>query len=374
MNEAMFSFARKEKAVPPDGSAGEAADAGSEIPPLGDRMGRLRVHEVCDADEQAANITAWYQEYDQISAGKFHGMTSEVWLGRTQFYLERTNRALRQTCVVWPGAFWFGLPCYGDGMDARVDIFPLKNDAIVVRPGSVDFELLTPNVCDILGIVIGEDVLARHLEAVGSPELMEAARRGRVFSVGSERRGDFWRHLFRTLENVKRMSEAGGVPETVCGVMEEEIVSGLIDLVADSAGMGTPRQSKLNRRKVVSRAREYLLAHPDQVISITDLCENLYVSRRTLQNCFQEVLGVCPLSYIKALRLNAVRRALKEGALCGSRTVQDVATAHGFWHMSQFAADYRRQFQELPSETLRGGGAEDRGQKIEDRALTTFAL
>jgi AraC family ethanolamine operon transcriptional activator len=335
--------------------AGEAAGVGGEILPLGDRMGRLRVHEVRDADEQAANITAWYQEYDQISAGKFHGMTSEVWLGRTQFYLERTNRALRQTCVVWPGAFWFGLPYYGDGMDARVDIFPMKNDAVVVRPGSVDFELLTPNACDILGIVVGEDVLARHLETAGLTELMDVARRGRVFSVGPERRENFWRHLFCTLENVKRMSETKDMSEVACGLMEEEIVSGLIGLIADSAGIGVPRQSKLNHRKVVSRARDYLLAHPDKVISVTDLCENLYVSRRTLQNCFHEVLGVCPMTYLKALRLNAVRRALKEGALHGGRTVQDVAVAHGFWHMSQFAADYRRQFQELPSETLRGG-------------------
>jgi AraC family transcriptional regulator, ethanolamine operon transcriptional activator len=33
-------------------------------------------------------------------------------------------------------------------------------------------------------------------------------------------------------------------------------------------------------------------------------------------------------------------------------TIGDIANTWGFWHMGQFAADYRRQFGELPSETL----------------------
>jgi AraC-like DNA-binding protein len=33
--------------------------------------------------------------------------------------------------------------------------------------------------------------------------------------------------------------------------------------------------------------------------------------------------------------------------------VHDVATRWGFWNLGEFAADYRRQFGELPSETLR---------------------
>jgi AraC family ethanolamine operon transcriptional activator len=33
--------------------------------------------------------------------------------------------------------------------------------------------------------------------------------------------------------------------------------------------------------------------------------------------------------------------------------INEIANRWGFWHMSQFAADYRRFFGELPSETLR---------------------
>ena len=73
--------------------------------------------------------------------------------------------------------------------------------------------------------------------------------------------------------------------------------------------------------------------------------------RRTLQNATQEVLGVSPQNYLKAVRLNGFRRALK----CRNparESIGDVAARWGFWHLSQLAQDYRRLFGELPSQTL----------------------
>ena len=53
-----------------------------------------------------------------------------------------------------------------------------------------------------------------------------------------------------------------------------------------------------------------------------------------------------------------VKRLLKNGE-SPYRSVQDAAAAYGFWHMSQFALDYRQMFGERPSETLkRRGGSE----------------
>jgi len=41
-----------------------------------------------------------------------------------------------------------------------------------------------------------------------------------------------------------------------------------------------------------------------------DVCKHTYVSLRTLQNCFQTVLGESPATYLKMLRLNGVKRDL----------------------------------------------------------------
>ncbi len=338
-----------------DGSS-EVIALKSKAPILGNQVGRMRISEVGDVDDQAANITAWYQEYDQIRAGKFYGAIREIWLGQIQFFLETTSHALRQTCVVWPGAFWFGLPRF-DSPGAFVNSAPLNKEAIAVRPGGQDFELLTPDSYDILGVVIQEELLERHAALADRTDLMEMLRKGESFPISLERKTAFWRQLSNILAKACRMGETTALSSAVCDVLAEELVTGLLDLFSDGTEPVKPRQSCLSHRKVVSRAREYMLSRPDQMISVVDLCENLHVSRRTLQNCFQKVLGVCPTTYLKALRLNAVRRELRNRE-SDSITVQDVAANWGFWHMSQFAVDYRHMFSELPSETLKARGIE----------------
>ncbi|RKX37917.1 MAG: hypothetical protein DRP64_16575 [Verrucomicrobia bacterium] len=58
-----------------------------------------------------------------------------------------------------------------------------------------------------------------------------------------------------------------------------------------------------------------------------------------------------PKNYINAMRLNGVHKQLR-GAQPGQIRVADAANNWGFWHMGQFAADYRKLFGENPSATL----------------------
>jgi AraC family ethanolamine operon transcriptional activator len=79
------------------------------------------------------------------------------------------------------------------------------------------------------------------------------------------------------------------------------------------------------------------------------LCERLHVSRRTLQYAFEAETDMGPNAYLRTLRLNGARRALRGGE---AASVHEAAAACGFWNLSQFAHDYRYQFGERPSETL----------------------
>ena len=86
--------------------------------------------------------------------------------------------------------------------------------------------------------------------------------------------------------------------------------------------------------------------------SVMELCERLQVSRRTVQNSFRAVADTTPLSYLRSVRLNGVRRALM-GSRAGDLTVGDAAGQWGFFHLSHFAAEYQELFGELPSQTPR---------------------
>lgn len=100
----------------------------------------------------------------------------------------------------------------------------------------------------------------------------------------------------------------------------------------------------------ISELREYVLSDETSV-TVLDLCNQLHVSRRTLQNAFHAILGIGPNAWLKRIRLNAVRRELIS-PWSQSTTVKDAAMQWGFWHLGQFATDYQQLFAEKPSLTL----------------------
>ena len=87
----------------------------------------------------------------------------------------------------------------------------------------------------------------------------------------------------------------------------------------------------------------------EDLFSIQQLCGLTGVSERTLQYAFRDKYKVSPNEYIKAVRLNNVKREL---ALSKDKniSISTVAGKYCFWHMGQFAKDFKNQFGVLPSE------------------------
>ena len=110
------------------------------------------------------------------------------------------------------------------------------------------------------------------------------------------------------------------------------------------------RKVHARQRIAVERAREYIRAKLSEPLRLSELCTYAHVQQRSLEYGFREITGLSPIAYVKTLRLNAVHQIL-----CGSepsdRSISEIAMDHGLWHLSQFAADYRRFFGETPTTT-----------------------
>jgi AraC family transcriptional regulator, ethanolamine operon transcriptional activator len=105
------------------------------------------------------------------------------------------------------------------------------------------------------------------------------------------------------------------------------------------------------RNRIVPRADEFLCANPLRPIYTEDLCEALGVSASALHEAFHVAFGTSPHRYLKLRRMSLVRATLLSSA--GPwRSVKAAALSFGFWHLGQFARDYRAIFGELPSATL----------------------
>jgi len=134
--------------------------------------------------------------------------------------------------------------------------------------------------------------------------------------------------------------------------LRDDLLKVAHDLVSPEVGaeIRTPRSSQA-RQRIVVRSDEYLRAHLDRPIYTDELCDALAVSASCLAEAFRAVFAVSPHRFLKLRRLSMVRTALglREGP---TPLVKSVALSHGFWHLGQFAHDYRETFGETPSQTL----------------------
>jgi AraC family transcriptional regulator, ethanolamine operon transcriptional activator len=105
------------------------------------------------------------------------------------------------------------------------------------------------------------------------------------------------------------------------------------------------------RRRIVTMTDEYLRSEPARPIYTDDLCAVLGISPDRLAEAFHATFGISPHRFLKLRRLAMVRTCLRSRDVPALR-VKAVALSHGFWHLGQFAQDYRGLYGESPSDTL----------------------
>jgi AraC family ethanolamine operon transcriptional activator len=300
-----------------------------------------------DADEQARNLHGWTQTYDQLTAGCFVGKLTGLHLDDMHVFCETTSQTLRQSCEVPPDTYWFGIPA-ADASIGRIGPQPINRDSLAFQRGGVEFELLTPGGYAIFGVVVGGETLRQHAASVEHAELLDRASHTGIIPIDTEYKVRFCALLRGVLDDTAHDT----LPDRARRNLQASVLSSLFDLCGTTALEPVAIPARPRRQWIVSEARDYVIANRERPVGVPELCEHLHVSRRTLQYCFQDVLGLAPASYLRAIRLNGARRELC-GATPGELTVQDVAAAWGFWHLSQFATDYRKLFGVRPSDTLK---------------------
>lgn len=113
-------------------------------------------------------------------------------------------------------------------------------------------------------------------------------------------------------------------------------------------------KTNVNRNKalkIVKKIIKEVYLNPDIQFTIEELCMISNTSRRSLYYCFEYVTGESPHTFIKFLKLNAVRQKIQQSSP-KVKNIHEIAYDWGFWHLSNFSGDYKKLFHELPSQTL----------------------
>ncbi len=316
--------------------------------PLGDGGASQWLVKTDDPDVQALWQPDWQLQYDQLSGGAFSGQVHHIQLPGLRLVREDSNRALHQRGAIDPGAYGMAMPLAMSG-PALFNGQVVTHDKVMVGRGDV-LDLVTPDQFCLIAVVVDQALLRPLWQHMYQKDLSTWLAMQLVLPARAAAA-----HAVREM-HLQTMARLGAAPlqplsDAAMLRLRDTLLMEWIEALPETVH-ATPNPVQLRRKQLVRRACELMLAQGDEPPSMLQLCQQVGASRRQLNYCFQEVLGVSPLKYLRALRLGRVRRELRGGGV----TVQDAAGHSGFWHLGQFARDYRALFDELPSATLKRAG------------------
>ncbi len=292
-------------------------------------------------------LPRWNVEFSQLGAGDFTAVGSAVTLDRisiARFSVERTLQNLvspprGSTAILLPGAGSRGAFALGRQI-------ALGQCVTVANGGRVD--AITRDHYVSVALAVDDDVWNKHAHWL-DPSPLASCHGARVENPGPTWIGRMeatvdW--IYTALQTHPRAASRADVQVSIA----DQLLVALTDFGNPGVAGHYSRDSRAHQRIAVERAREYIRAKLSEPLRLSDLCSHARIQARSLEYGFREIVGLSPIAYVKRLRLNAVRKTLSHRSP-PERSITEIAMDQGFWHLSQFAVDYRKLFGEAPSVT-----------------------
>jgi AraC family transcriptional regulator, ethanolamine operon transcriptional activator len=298
-----------------------------------------------DIDDLTAAEVGWNRECTQLRAGHFFGKiaiahTSHMQMGRVSW-----NMAIQARGQAPRGTRAIAVPI-GSSPPPSFCGAAVGGKEIVTEQEGTEVDFRGAKTCEFLLMSIGISLLQRHAAALWGEPFESRVVDGRI-NLGSvaarAKLAHSWSSVFA---RVQRDPAALSNPH-VARMVEQSVLNALLGVAGRPDGRSLPAR----RQVLARRAEEFIRGQIDGYITLSDVCHWVGASERSLHLGFLERFGMSPMAYLKVLRLNRVRRRLRDAA--PGTSVTDVAMRSGFLHLGRFATDYSRFFGEWPSSTLR---------------------
>jgi len=295
-----------------------------------------------DVNQQADSLVCWEQKYDQHSQGIFTGYLDELKFGGLHLFEEFTNQKLHQKCCINEDCIWLGFSLQPKQL--KINGYSIDEGQLMVRPSGAEFELLTPSDFHIFGMVIDKQSMIDQLSDLDKNLWLKQADHFFMTSASNYVVFELAKIISLCLNHqspiVKRL-------ERIHPIVMSRISDLLVSTVPE---MMTISMNRAEKRRIIDRINEHINNSGRYPLTVSELCRIAYVSRRTLQYCFEHELGISPIQYLRGCRLNEIRRILQYNRK--NIVVSDLAIEYGFYHISSFNYHYKQLFGETPTQTM----------------------
>ena len=298
-------------------------------------------------DALAQTVQGWDLDWQQLDPGRLEARLQQIATPSALLTRVDFSRQFYQRGAAPAGFLTVGFIREGIG-EVNWCGQPGGCGSLMVFRAGGEYESVSPPGFGANTLSFSEDLLHRAAGTLGLGEIEDLwPGDNQVLECHGEHLAGLRRRLRAMFE---RAADSSAL--TMPGIraeVEEEIPAALLGALGAGRELGS-RLSTVARYRAARRALALIRRYPEEALTVQRLCKEVGVSERTLRYAFQELVGVSPKQYLKSVRLNGVYRDLVRSN--AKVKIADIANRWSFWHMGQFAADYRRQFGMLPSETL----------------------
>lgn len=306
-------------------------------------------HRFRDFETFSAHSRNWDVDFLRLRSEEFSSLLHFYGDSDIQIADVRFDCHLHQRGSAPPGYYTFAVH-HPESQPHKWRFLDCPNNSIIIFPRNNELQSVSVPGFHTYAVSIRESFLLGVAENAKLPEVSRFLQQGTVNPCDGKIIACL--QLFLQLLS-RRIHEGAGNLSLGFNYDEKWLLAKLLlDGLAHAKGYDISRKQNHYQQvaqRVVSHIHRNL---SDTTMCINELCDVGMVSDRSLRNIFYEIFGISPSRYIKVQRLGSVRKQLAEAAPANGLVV-DIANSHGFWHMGQFAKDYRALFGELPSATLK---------------------
>ena len=299
-----------------------------------------------DFDELAENLRDWELEIFQLEKGSFVNSIEQLSSGELLISAAQFSGHTHQVGNS-PSGRTFAILA-----DAETHItwrkHSIAKDSLMIFPVGGEFDVTTPKgLTNVITLSVSDKVLHKVMTDQDNEKFMEVVSENEVITLPDNilqqlrlKCGSY----FHLLQNE---------PELVHSTsFQEEFTQNILVDITEFLSTGDAQNCQPTIKNVVwDRIDEELSWSLEKPLSVHQLSIVAQVSERTLRRYFHNRFAISPKIYLNQLRLNKVRIDLQR-ATQSNGIITNIANKWGFWHMGQFAHDYRRLFGELPSDTV----------------------
>ncbi|MCF6312530.1 MAG: helix-turn-helix domain-containing protein [Verrucomicrobiales bacterium] len=306
-------------------------------------------HHFCDFDAFAAAADTWDIDFWQLDKGRFeaqltHIVTPSVILAECKF-----NRKIEQKGAAPEGFRTFGIPA-DRALNLRWRGKPVGSDNLLLFPRGDQLDSVSNPGFHVFAFSVSEQRLTQSVDRRGLSSINELFPDTDLIQCTHTKLNHI-RKLASQLANAVKSRQNLLEQPAFLNELEFDLVEKVLDAIITSDSIIETRPMAKVRSRALKNALTVIADHSNEALTLAEVERLSEASGRTLRYAFEEAFDISPKQYLQAYRLNQVRRLLLRPPV-KNPIVADVANAWGFWHMGQFAADYRRMFGELPSTTI----------------------